>query len=111
MYSLTPHQQTNAEAGEQLEVQQEALRAGAHEERSALERRAAELGTALDEARAKLATSETRVDRADQFATQLKRERDESGMRHLTESNALLCYKFSFQKLNFLNRVLYAYYG
>ena len=41
------------------------MRTGAHEERSALERRAAELGAALDEARAKLAASETQMTRAD----------------------------------------------
>ena len=55
------------------------MRAGAHEERSALECRAAELGAALDEARAKLATSESHVSRAEQLATQLKSERDHNG--------------------------------
>ena len=57
------------------------MRTGAHEERLALERRAAELSAALDEARSKLTASETRVTRADQIATQLKSKLDDSGMR------------------------------
>ena len=59
------YEQTNAEANEQLEAQQKALRENAFEERTALERRVAELGAALDETRAKLATSESREDQLD----------------------------------------------
>ena len=59
-----------AEAGEQLE-----------EERSALERRAAELSGALDEVRARLAASETHAESTDQLAARLQLERDTAGTR------------------------------
>lgn len=67
---------------EQLEAQQEALRAGAESERSAFERRSAELGAALDEVRAKLAMSEAQAARGELLATQMKHERDHTGTRY-----------------------------
>lgn len=71
----------NTEKCELLEAQLNALRTGTQAERTALERRARELGDALDEMRVKLANSEMRVSRADKFATKMKRERDDSGTR------------------------------
>lgn len=96
-----------AETGEQLEAQQEALRAGAHEERtrleeerSALEQRAAELGGALDEVRARLGASETRAASTDQLAARLQLERDAAGTPcHILYLNGLTTCNFSIDYL------------